>query len=466
MLVNFFGFYPTPNLVKYYQNVSGFAISVLGFVTLTWFPTFLPTLCKVIFTQLSVDMLFAKEEFYIHHTLGLCALIPYFSYNMRDDASVYLLHHGLAVEYSTIFYTFGYLVDNYAPKTCITSTMSNLSNIMFILLFFKYRIFDYFHNIIINPASHSWYNQYDISYIPLIGKYASMGGLFCLNLYWFSIILKKIYKTACSRINRFEYSEYILQYTMFANLYIAYSVYSPHINTIFHHYYLDIAGIALISVTSYYYHKTNYESLLSEGDQFDCVDIKRLKPFINDMMSIHVRVFLSIFTNMIASSKITIWIVVSFIYNTFAALNIKYMLSSMSMYQNKFVYGEIHHLHNRLLSIIGGVPIVLDTLYLMYNSNSFDTRSVSLENDLYYGACNLTILYFIILVTFIKPFYKMNHTLVHLLLMVQTYYISKTNIHIENKHSLDKMTVFEVYSFSNSCPNDSYIYGVQLGNFN
>ena len=98
--------------------------------------------------------------------------------------------------------------------------------------------------------------------------------------------------------------------------------------------------------------------------------------------------------------------------------------------------------------------IVIDTLYLIYNSN-----------DLYYAAYNLTILYLIILVTFIKPFYKMNHTLVHLLLMVQTYYISNTNIHIENKHSLDKMIVFEVYPFSNSCPNDSRIYGVHSGNY-
>jgi hypothetical protein len=454
MLVNIFGFYPAPKLVEFYQNASSFAISVMGFVTLKWFPTFLPTLCKVIFTQLSVDMLFAKGEFYIHHALGLSALIPYFAYNMNDDASVYLLHQGLAVEYSTIFYTFGYFVDNFAPKTCITSTVSNVSNIMFISLFFKYRIFDYFHNIIINPAGYSWYTQYDISYIPLIGKYASMGGMFCLNLYWFSIILKKIYKAVCSRINRFEYSEYILQYTMFANLYIAYSVYSPHINTIFHHYYLDIAGITLISATSYYYHRSNYESLLSEGDQFDCVAMKRLDPFINDMMSIHARVFLSILTNMIASSRITIWIFASFLYNTLAAFNIKYMLSSMCLHKNRFVYGEIHHLHNRRLSIIGGVPIVIDTLYLIYNSN-----------DLYYAACNLTILYLIILVTFIKPFYKMNHTLVHLLLMVQTYYISNTNIHIENKHSLDKMIVFEVYPFSNSCPNDSRIYGVHSGNY-
>lgn len=450
MLVNLFGFYPAPKLVEFYQNSSSFAVSVMGFVTLTWFPALFPTLCKVIFAQLSVDMLFAKGEFYIHHALGLCALIPYFSYNMNDAASVYLLHQGFAVEYSTIFYTFGYFVDNYAPKTRIMSIISNLSNIMFISLFFKYRIFDYFHNIIINPAGYSWYTQYDISYIPLIGKYASMGGMFCLNLYWFSIILKKIYKAACSRINHFEYSEYILQYTMFANLYIAYSVYSPHINTIFHHYYLDIAGIALISVTSYYYHKTNYESLLSEGDQFDCVDIKRLNPFINDMMSIHARVFLSILTNMIASSRITIWIVVSFICNVFAVLNLKNMLTSMCIHKNKFVYGEIHHLHNRTISIIGGVPIVLDTLYLIYNSNSFDMRNVSRENDLYYGSCNFTVLYLIILITFIKPFYKMNHTLVHLLLMVQTYYISKTNIHIENKYSLDKMTVFEVYPFTNS----------------
>jgi len=455
MLVNLLGFYPAPKLVEFYQNASSFAISVLSFATLNLFPTLFPTLCKVIFTQLSVDMLFAKGEFYIHHAVGLSGLISYYAYNMSDDASVYLLQQGFAAEYSTIFYTFGYFLDTYAPKTCITSAISNLSNIMFISLFFKYRIFNYFHNIIINPVSHSWYTQYDTSYIPLIGKYATMVGMFCLNLYWFSIILKKIYKATCSRINRFEYSEFMLQYTIFVNLFVAYYVYSPHINTIFHHYYLDIAGIALISVTSYYYHRTNYESLLSEGDQFDCVAIKRLDPFINDMMSIHGRVFLSVLTNMIASSRITIWIFASFLYNTLAAFNLKYMLSSMCLHKDRFVYGEIHHLHNRRLSIIGGVPIVMDALYLIYNSN-----------DLYYGACNLTILYLIILVTFIKPFYKMNHTLVHLLLIVQTYYIGKTNIHIENKNSLDKMIVFEVYPFSNSCPNDSQIYGVHSGNFN
>jgi len=31
-----------------------------------------------------------------------------------------------------------------------------------------------------------------------------------------------------------------------------------------------------------------------------------------------------------------------------------------------------------------------------------------------------------------KPFYKLNHTLVHILLIVQTYYICKTNIYVAN----------------------------------
>jgi hypothetical protein len=421
MFIQLFGFNPPSNVVTYYQNAASLTVSLLSFASLIWFPDMFNTVCKIIAVQLSVDILFATREYCLHHVIGLLALIPYFLFNMQDDISVFLIRQGIMIETSTIFYTLIFFLENAKHKSNVKTFLISICRSAFLYTFVKYRLVDFYYQIVINPDCYQWYPQFEFSYIPLVCKHASITGMFALNLYWFIIILKKTYKALCNPINRFEYGEYILQYTAFGNSYIAYRVYSPYMGSRFHYYWFDIIGLSLVSITSYYYHRSNYESLISNGDRFDCVDRSRLKPFIRDMMSIHVRVFLTLFTNMLAANRVTYWIYLSFIFNLLGAFNIKRVLTAMSDRKDKFVYSEIHHPHNKQLSVLGGVPIMIDALYLIYNSNG-----------LYLKCCNLTILYLIVLVTAMKPFYKLNHTLVHILLLIQTYYICKTNVYVAN----------------------------------
>ena len=72
----------------------------------------------------------------------------------------------------------------------IRQMLQQISMISFILTFIKYRIYDYYNNVIVNDYFYESIKSNDSNF-QYISKYSLTYLLFGLNLYWFVLILKK-----------------------------------------------------------------------------------------------------------------------------------------------------------------------------------------------------------------------------------------------------------------------------------
>ena len=136
--------------------------------------------------------LFQKNTviFQVHHifVLGSCF------YNIYYDVSPFygfpIFYTLLNTEISTIFY----ILKIWLPKTW---SFYNINKLLFYLTFFKFRIYDYFYELIYKfdhlnfvIQTYSYSNNY-LTAILLISCY----GLFVLNIYWFVLMNRMMYKS-------------------------------------------------------------------------------------------------------------------------------------------------------------------------------------------------------------------------------------------------------------------------------
>ena len=126
------------------------------------------------------------------------------------EINVFSVDQILITEWSSIF--LGLII---SLKYKLNKNIYTICNLIFLYTLLKYRIFDFYKNVIINsyfresvlPDNSEYYN---VLIIPFnMTKY----GLFYLNLYWLSIISKSLYKMF--KFNVLLTSEYLLQYSYF-----------------------------------------------------------------------------------------------------------------------------------------------------------------------------------------------------------------------------------------------------------
>ena len=128
------------------------------------------------------------------------------------EINVFSVDQILNTEWSSIFLGLNYFIKKYK----LNKNIYTICNLIFLFTFLKYRIYDFYNNVIINPyfresvlPDNSEY--YNVLIIPFnITKY----GLFYLNLYWLSIITKSLYKMFKFNVSLLT-SEYLLQYSYF-----------------------------------------------------------------------------------------------------------------------------------------------------------------------------------------------------------------------------------------------------------
>lgn len=135
------------------------------------------------FSYFMVDLLSCKMVNKLHH---ICTLGILYQVDNHD-----LLMFFYKVEISTIFF-------NLIPYVKYKS----LFKAIFFSLFIKIRVYDYYYFLV----------DYD-SNMPLCVRF-SFYTLYAINLYWFSLLIKKVwgnrtqgpyYETLCQQINRFSY---------------------------------------------------------------------------------------------------------------------------------------------------------------------------------------------------------------------------------------------------------------------
>jgi hypothetical protein len=330
-----------------------------------------------------VDLFMTKSyESRIHHIFTLTLCNHYYTISL--DTKVAVVYPLLHTEISSIFYILKFWLQ---PDT----NVYNINLLVFYLTFFKFRIFDFYNLIYKN---HSFISSYIL--------YSSIG-LFAMNMYWFTIMNKMLYKLISKYINIDTdiNCRYICSYIYFINIVVENLMYTINKKNIY-----DILGISILAISSHLYNSDIYKNLIThKTDTFPNKD--NIILHVNDNLCIHLRYFLGIITNYYNFEQKYIFLSGTIHFISFYAniINILYLLTNDTHKGNYFKYYNISLLF----------PYMVDTYIFV------------LKNPIHINIPFLFINTLIILVWTIQPFYKLSHVAFHLCLIAQTYYICLSN---------------------------------------
>lgn len=144
----------------------------------------------IITVHAAVDTFFQKQtEMVIHHLLVL-GLSVYYFYHLRVMTAkdvIALVYPCLRVEISSIFYILRYWLPKKSPLYMVNS-------IVFFLAFFKFRIFDFFCDLLIYTDFTTVSRTLTQNTSMYILLYTCAYGMYLLNLYWFIMMTKILIK--------------------------------------------------------------------------------------------------------------------------------------------------------------------------------------------------------------------------------------------------------------------------------
>lgn len=209
--------------------------------------------------------LFINESYAmkLHHlfVLGIIFYNNYFKVSFTNR--ILFLYPLIKTEISSIFL----ILKNWIPKN---NFIYHINLILFYFTFLKFRIFDFYNEILHDNKHYDFtvekYSKNNIlmSYLLLISIY----GLYILNMYWFLIINKIIFKNILNRFNSDLLSQYFSSYLLFLNIPLSIYIYSHKPNK---KYILDLLGISILSICSYKYHYDIYYNLkIKKIEEYIC----------------------------------------------------------------------------------------------------------------------------------------------------------------------------------------------------
>lgn len=372
----------------------------------------------ILFSYLSVDLLFAEPELMIHHVMCLLTLSCKNAFNFTQEESNYIIKPFVKTEISTIFLIFKVFYENNASdrikQNRIANTLYKINDLIFITTFIKTRVWDLLFDAMLNPEIHNkTIDKSDGSIITNAHLYVGFLGLYAINLYWFSIMCRKIYKdlvvkTRFAWIDTVAIAEQILPWTMF----LCFVPYVPHlllyngnINILY-----DFAGAIILSFASYNYHGKKRD-IINSGNAVliaNNVFVNGLNDADNDASTefffnagaIHLKSFLSLIA--IGSDRGWSSFVLHFI--CFVGSHL-YSLSHIRIDDTSIKQMNV-------LNLCTMAPSLYDLGYIIA---TVDDRVTQIQIGIIAAA--------IIIVVKIKPLYNMNDVVVHLLAILQTWSI-------------------------------------------
>lgn len=237
--------------------------------------------------------------------------------------------------------------------------------------------------------------------------------LYILNIYWFFIINKVIYRSIAEFIgcDKDIVCHKLCSYTLFTNVIVALCIYSYNAEE---KHIFDLVGNIVLSINSYIYHYDIYLRLYHNQIQDYSLPSKdNIILFINDCLSIHLRSFLVFFTNYYNSSSVyslvTLSVQLHLICIYFGFMNILQLFIDHD--KNKDTFLKYHNLFTM-------TPIGLDILLIALNSPP--------EIAVPYSLVNIAILMLFV----IEPFHKLTHFSLHALLIAHNYYMCLSNVSV------------------------------------
>ena len=287
-----------------------------------------------------------------------------------------------------------------------------MNTILFYMLFLKLRIYDFYYEIIYNNISFDIVFQrysptnYCLSSILLMSCY----GLYILNLYWFLIMNKILYKTITQfiRVNTDILCHFLCYLLHWVNIPLSIYVYSYNPNE---KYIFDMIGITALSISSHKYHYDIYSRLYNKQiEDYSVPNKDNIVLFLNDVLTIHIRSFLVIITNYYNNENLFCTLFISGIFHITSIYHC--VLNSLELCidydKNKDEFAKCH-------TIISIMPVACDVFLVCINS--------PIETLIPFLLVNIMIgLLFIV-----EPFYKLTHVGFHILLISQNYYMCLSN---------------------------------------
>lgn len=353
----------------------------------------------------------SKLDMIFHHVLGLSMNVYYFlNININPNTNL-IAEQMMKVEWSNYFLYMDFLLKK--KQGGLYNVIKPVNNILFILSFFKVRIYDIYYNIVFNQNYTDLLIENSATKYNYAMAYIVPHCFLLLNTYWFFIILKVVFKTikqSTRFINEIN-AEYILQYSyclsLVCNLYANYELTGYMIND-----YCDIISLGFVCLSSYLYHGRNYKMIVQHGHKFNIATLDQVIYLLFDVFCINIRNMYVIYTH----------------YQNYQLFNGSY---------DYFNYYIILNLVSPLCVALHISYNIFQKIYWPYNDNTTKTFTLYTLLSLSPLCCTLLSIigvqsrnvilhtlyndYFIIMCVYMHIFYEFNHLALHLLLAFQNY---------------------------------------------
>ena len=181
------------DIILKYQNISILSIAILSSFACIYYnfvtdQTNFKFLQAIICIFSIVDLYYNKSrDIKLHHLFSLGLFYYSFVFNVPCSDINILTYSFIKTEISSIFMVLKFYINK-------KSNLYHVNNIIFYILFFKLRVYEIYYDVI----------NYDSQLYIIINKYSNFVGSFCfvlscyglfiLNLYWFFLINKIMYK--------------------------------------------------------------------------------------------------------------------------------------------------------------------------------------------------------------------------------------------------------------------------------
>lgn len=389
-------------------------LTAFGVVTYTTYLYFINTITPchtIITTYFIVDTFFAQPEALLHHALSLLALSCKYIYGFTNEEANIVLKPMIKTEISTIFLILKVFYEENASETIqknpIAKTLYAINDLIFVVTFTKTRIWDLTFDAALNPEIHQNNQLYfQDSTLKYLHFYIGFFGIYAMNLYWFSIICRKIFKvlvinTRLAWMNTQANAQHILPYTMFL---AGVPLYSSQ--NLFY-----ISGIIMLSLASHLYHSKK-RNILESGEHVLIINNVKVDGLTNNNTDVSIEFFFDAGATHIKSLLAMI------------AIGSDRGWSSLMLHFGCFVGSYIyasaqtqiaeHGKHMNVLNASIIVPSLYDLLCIMY----------AVDDCIFQTKILITTMALATIIR-VKPLYELNDVLVHLIIVIQTWILAK-----------------------------------------
>lgn len=354
---------------------------------------------------------FDKFDMIIHHILTIMAIYYIGLNNIDVNTNFYALSQLYSLEKTNIFL-------GIMPFLQSKNTLLFLNQILFLICFLKFRIYDFYHNVVFNTY---FYESLGTLREQLNYQYVVVGGIYALNIYWACILIKMACKPFLKPLKKYN-AEYWLQYTYLMNTAVTAVSYFTildwnSLQTNYSLIILDIYSNCLLAYSSYKFHNFWYHKLIVD-ENYNQYNHSYLKYLIFDVSSIHFRITSQIYCNMHMNN----------IYKEYREVYIYFILSSSIILPTIYILYNYCCDNMTLMSQEAKrkMYLIFQCLYGFPPAYGILLSIIPINGSYQYGY-TIGIVYLIMVLMKVEPFYDCTQISIHLLMCIVNYLLVLNN---------------------------------------